>query len=140
MLVRRSDMAALIRRRGDLTPETQHSQEEESYPVWAFAQLRRLGVSLVTVSHADLVGLIRIPRPSSHLSKATGERLLQHSVWPCPALAPNAGTVSWCRCPRVPGLPKPSRGDQDGLEVHDKRAALRVDGRADGFEEAISNR
>lgn len=80
MLVRRSDMASLTRRRGDLTPETQHFEEEESNPVWVFAQLRRLGVGLVTVSHADLVGLIRIPRPSTHLSNATGERFLPHSI------------------------------------------------------------
>jgi hypothetical protein len=64
--VRRSDMASLTRRPGDLTSETQHFEEEESNPVWAFAQLRRLGVRLVTVSHANLVGLIRIPRPSTH--------------------------------------------------------------------------
>ena len=38
-----------------------------------------------------------------------------------------------------PGLPKPSRGDQDGLEVHDERAAVIVDGRADGFEQTVSD-
>jgi hypothetical protein len=66
VLVRRSYMSPLIRRRGDLTPEAQHSKEEETDPGWAFAQLCRLGLGLVTVSHANLVGLIRIPRPSPH--------------------------------------------------------------------------
>jgi hypothetical protein len=47
-LVRRSGVAALRSRRGDLTPETQYSEQEEPNPVWAFAQLRRLG--LMTVS------------------------------------------------------------------------------------------
>ena len=78
-LVRRSDMASLIGRRGDLTPETENFEEEQSDPVRTFAQLRRLGVGLVTVSHANLVGLIRISRPSTHPSNATGERFLTHS-------------------------------------------------------------
>ena len=37
------------------------------------------------------------------------------------------------------GLPESSRGDQDGLEVHDERAAVIVDGRADGFEQTVSD-
>jgi hypothetical protein len=74
MLVRRSNMASLTRRRGDLTPKTQYLEEEQSNPVWALAQLRRLCFGLVTVSHANLVGLIRIPRPSTHPPNATGER------------------------------------------------------------------
>jgi len=37
-------------------------------------------------------------------------------------------------------LPQPSRGDQDGLEVHDERAALIIDGCADGLEQAVSDR
>jgi hypothetical protein len=78
MLMRRSDMASLIRRRGDLTPEAKNFEEEQSDPVRTLAQLRRLGVGLVTVSHANLVGLIRIPRPSTHPSNATGERFLTH--------------------------------------------------------------
>jgi hypothetical protein len=69
MLVRRSNMASLTRRRGDLTPKTQYLEEEQSNPVWALAQLRRLCFGLVTVSHANLVGLIRIPRPSTHASE-----------------------------------------------------------------------
>ena len=44
------------------------------------------------------------------------------------------------RRPPVQRLPEPSRGDQDGLEVHDERAAVIVDGRADGFEQAVSDR
>jgi hypothetical protein len=74
MLVRRSEMACLFDRRGDLTPETQYFEEEEPNPVWAFAQLRRLGLGLVTVSHANLVGLIRIARSSAHASNASGGR------------------------------------------------------------------
>ena len=70
--VRRSDMASLFDRRGHLTPETQHFEEEESHSVRAFAQLRRLGLGFVTVSHANLVGLIRIPRLSTHKWNATG--------------------------------------------------------------------
>ena len=71
-------MASLIRRRGDLSPETQNFEEEQSDPVRTFAQLRRLGVGLVTVSHANFVGLIRIPRPFTHPLNATGERFLTH--------------------------------------------------------------
>jgi hypothetical protein len=59
-------MAPLSRRRGDLSLETQHFEEEVPNPVRAFAQLRSLGIGLVTVSHANLVGLIRIPRPFIH--------------------------------------------------------------------------
>ena len=50
VLVRRSGVAALNIRRGDLTPETQYPEEEEPKPGWAFAQLRRLGLGLMTVS------------------------------------------------------------------------------------------
>ena len=67
-------MGPLTYGRGDLTPETQQFEEEESNPVWAFAQLRRFGFGLMTVSHANLVGLVRIPRPSAHAQDATGER------------------------------------------------------------------
>ena len=74
VLVRRSGQALLTRRRGDLTPETQHFEDEESNPVRALAQLRCLGVGLVTVSHADLVRLIRIPSPATHPRNGTGER------------------------------------------------------------------
>jgi hypothetical protein len=77
VFVRRSDMATLIRRRGNLTPETQRLEEEESNPVRAFAQLCRLSLAFVSVSHENLVGLIRVPRPSTHLSKGTGERFLR---------------------------------------------------------------
>jgi hypothetical protein len=72
--VRRSGKAVLTRRRGDVTPETQHFEDEESNSVRALAQLRCLGVGLVTVSHADLVRLIRIPSPSTHPRNGTGER------------------------------------------------------------------
>jgi hypothetical protein len=49
VLVGRLGVVSLTRRRGDLTPQTQHSEEEESNPVWAFAKLGRLGLGLVTV-------------------------------------------------------------------------------------------
>jgi hypothetical protein len=90
MLVRRSDMTSLTRPRGDLTPESQHFEEEDSNPVWAFAQLRRLGIGLVTVSHANLVGLIRIPCPSPHPSNATGERFMPRSISALSRMSPNA--------------------------------------------------
>ena len=43
-------VAALNSRRDDLTPETQYPEEEEPKSGWAFAQLRRLGLGLMTVS------------------------------------------------------------------------------------------
>jgi hypothetical protein len=94
VLVRRSQVASLIRRRGDLTPEPQHFKEEETNPAWAFAQLCRLGFGLVTVSHANLVGLIRIPRVSIHVSNATGERFLPQPLWALSRVPPNAGSVA----------------------------------------------
>lgn len=48
--MRRSAVASLTRRRNDLTPETQYSEEEKPNPVGAFAQLRRFGLGLMTVS------------------------------------------------------------------------------------------
>jgi hypothetical protein len=80
MLVRWSGMASLTRGRDNLTSETQHSEEEESDPVWAFAQLRRLGFGLMTISHANLMGLIRIARPSAHVSNDTRDRFLPSFV------------------------------------------------------------
>lgn len=97
MLVRRSGMASLTRRRGDLTSETQHSEEEESDPVWAFPQLRRLGFGLMAVSHANLMGLIRIARLSAHPSNDTGDRFLPLFVRlsvGCP-LTPGWGDTVW---------------------------------------------
>jgi hypothetical protein len=38
-----------------------------------------------------------------------------------------------------PELPQPSRCDQNSLEAHDERAALIVDGRADVFEQVVSD-
>ena len=96
MLVRRSDMACLIRRRGDLTPETQNFKKEETNPAWAFAQLCSLGFGLVTVSHANLVGLIRIPRRFTHPSNATGERFLPHPPSALSRVSPSPGSrCSW---------------------------------------------
>lgn len=84
VLVRRSDMALLSRRRGHLTLKAQHFQEEQSDSIWTFAQLRCLSIGLVTVSHANLVGLIRIPRPSTHTRNATGEPFRPHVFWVSP--------------------------------------------------------
>jgi hypothetical protein len=53
VLVRRPGVASQTRRRGDLTPETKYSEEEEPKPVRAFAQLRRLGFGFMTVSHGN---------------------------------------------------------------------------------------
>jgi hypothetical protein len=75
-LMRRSDMTSLTGRRADLTPETQHSEKEESDPVRRLAQLRSLGVGLVTVGHPNLVSLIRVPRPSAHPPNATRQRFV----------------------------------------------------------------
>ena len=70
-------MASLTRRRrAGLTLKTQHFEEEESNPAWAFAQLRCFGFGLVTVSHTNLVSLIRISRPSAHRPNVTGEAFL----------------------------------------------------------------
>jgi hypothetical protein len=79
VLVRRSDMCSLGRRRGDLASVSQQFEEEGPNPVWALAQLRRFGLGLMTVSHPNFVGLIRIPRPSTHRTNGTGEWLLTHS-------------------------------------------------------------
>jgi hypothetical protein len=76
MFVRRSDMACLSHRWSDVTLETQHFEKEQSNPVWTFAQLHRLRFGLVTVSHANLVGLIRVACASSHAPNATGGRVL----------------------------------------------------------------
>jgi hypothetical protein len=59
-------MASRARRRGDLAPKTKHSEEEESNPVWTFARLLCLGLSLVSVCYSNLVSLIRISRPPAH--------------------------------------------------------------------------
>jgi hypothetical protein len=48
--VRRPVGGALIHRREDPTPKTQHSEDKESNPVRAFATLRRLGLGLVAIS------------------------------------------------------------------------------------------
>jgi hypothetical protein len=81
MLVRRPDVTILTRRPGDLTSEPQHFKEEETDPAWAFAQLGGLGFSLVTVSHANLVGLIRIPRPPTHVVERYRTTVLAASLW-----------------------------------------------------------
>jgi hypothetical protein len=79
MLVRRSDVGSLVRRPSDLAAETEQCEEEEPNPVWAFTQLRRLGLGFMAVSHANLVGLIRVPRPPAHRPNGSGERLLSRS-------------------------------------------------------------
>ena len=89
VLVRRSGVAFLTGRRGDLTAETQHSEEEETNPVWALAQLRRLGLGLVTVSHRNSAWS-RVPHTSAHARilfgpyRAAGERLVSDPPPPFP--------------------------------------------------------
>jgi hypothetical protein len=92
MLVRRSDVGSLARRPSDLAAETEQCEEEEPNPVWAFTQLRRLGLGLMAVSHPNLVGLIRIPRPSAHRANGTGELLWSRSPSLCPG-SPITGRV-----------------------------------------------
>ena len=82
MLVRWSAVAPRSDRRSDLASEAQDLEEVKPNPVWALAQLRCFGFGLVTVRHADLVGLIRITRPSTHPSQVIGGRI---------ALAPISG-------------------------------------------------
>jgi hypothetical protein len=130
MLVRRSDVGSVVRRRGDLAAQTQHFEEEEPDPVWALAQLRRLGLGLVTVSHANPVCLIRIPRPSTHVSNASGEgscrTLLQLS--PGPPDGRESESLRWIRMAsgrmqnpgHVPTMMKRivSIGGHDICEIH----------------------
>ena len=59
------------RRRVDLTPETQHSKEEEPNPVWPFAQLRRLGLGLMTVGHQNLSPSVPcVPHTPAHAARS----------------------------------------------------------------------
>jgi hypothetical protein len=60
-------VAALIHRRKDPTPKTQHSEDEESNPVRAFATLRRLGLCLVAVSDENPApSVVRVPQTPAH--------------------------------------------------------------------------
>jgi hypothetical protein len=91
MLVRRPGVASLTHWRCDLTSETQHFEEEESDPVWAFTQLRRLGFGLVAISYANLMGLIRIARASAHHSNHNGGRFLPPILSALPRMPKEAG-------------------------------------------------
>ena len=71
MCVRRPGVASRTRRRSDLTPETQRSEEEEPNPVRAFAQLRRPCLGLVAVSHEN-PAWSRVPHPPAHASNSNG--------------------------------------------------------------------
>jgi hypothetical protein len=72
VLVRRSGVTALDRCWRHLTPKSEHPEDEKSDPIWAFAQLRFLGLSLVPVRHSNLVGLIRVACAPAHTQNATG--------------------------------------------------------------------
>jgi hypothetical protein len=66
-------VGALIRRREDPTPTTQHSEDEESNPVRAFATLRRLGLGLVAVSDENPApSVIRVPHTPAHARNPNG--------------------------------------------------------------------
>jgi hypothetical protein len=71
VFVGRSLVAPLTRRRGDHTPKSQQSEEEESNPVRASAQLRRLGLGLMTVGHQNLASSVPcIPHTPAHIYKS----------------------------------------------------------------------
>jgi hypothetical protein len=69
--VRRSGTARLTLFRGDLTPETQRPEEEAPNPVRVFAQLRRLGLGLMTVRHENLASSVPcVPHTPAHARKS----------------------------------------------------------------------
>jgi hypothetical protein len=53
---------------------------------------------------------------------------------------PHAGTAPRSGGPAVRRSTQSNRGNQDGLEGHDERAAVIVDCLADGFDQPVSNR
>jgi hypothetical protein len=67
VLVGRLGVASLTRRRGDLAPEAQKSEEEESNPVRAFAKLGRLGLMTVRDENPACCG------PHAHTSDTNGD-------------------------------------------------------------------
>ena len=70
--VRRCSVAPVTRRRCDLTPEAQPSEEEEPDPVRTFAQLRRLGLGLVTIGHQNFASAVPcVPHPPTHAQDPT---------------------------------------------------------------------
>lgn len=70
MLVRRSGVSLLARRRGDLAAESQEPEEEEADAVGAFARLCPLRLGLMAVGHTNLVRLVRISHGPSHGAEA----------------------------------------------------------------------
>jgi hypothetical protein len=73
VLVGRPGVAFLTRGRGDLTPESQHSQEEEPKAVRPSAQLRRLGFGLMTVCHGNPSW--SVPHTTAHTPNRNGTGL-----------------------------------------------------------------
>jgi hypothetical protein len=73
--MRRPDGAgALTHRRGDGTPKTQHAEAEDPNPVRALAQLRRLGLGLMTIGDENPAPSgIRVPHAPSHAEILTGQ-------------------------------------------------------------------
>jgi hypothetical protein len=71
MLMRWTSMVSLICRRRDLTTKTKYSKEEEPNPVRAFAQLRRLGLRLMTVGDAN-PSRSRVPDSPTHVVDVSG--------------------------------------------------------------------
>ena len=69
--MRRPRMALLNGRPTDLVLEPQNTEKEPLDSVEGFASLSPFRFGLMTVSDANLVGLIRPTRPTAHGSKAT---------------------------------------------------------------------
>ena len=80
-------VAILNGRPRDLTLHPKNTKEEALHPVEGFAPLRLPGFGLMTISDANLVGLIRPTRPSTHEPKATksGASLGEASLLICSA-------------------------------------------------------
>jgi hypothetical protein len=87
VLVRRPGVASLTWRRGDLTSETQYSEEEEANPVRAFAQLRRLGFGLMAISHGNPSW--PVPHTAAHVANPNGlDQLVRDDLIPSHRTSP----------------------------------------------------
>jgi hypothetical protein len=73
VFVRRSRLVPMIRLRNDLTPQTQDPEEEELNPVQGAARLRPLRFGLMSIGHTNLVCLIGVSHPATHVPQTTTE-------------------------------------------------------------------